>query len=160
VEVDVELAKEAIYQRGLIINRYSAFEFSIAEVVSRASVHDAYRHLGNPPFGPAKKLKRLKQLIGLDGPIAQYRDDLLPKLEEFEQFEDHRHFMVHAIMVPRARECIDFKMYDHREGVYGVGELRFELQHLEKLAAMLSPVSLAFAELVSKICRDVPLPEV
>jgi hypothetical protein len=76
VEVDIKLAKEAIYWRGLFITRYAAVEFAIAELVSRAFLHQAYRDLGHPPFGPAKKLKRLNQMIGLAGPIASYRTKL------------------------------------------------------------------------------------
>jgi hypothetical protein len=47
VEVDVKLAKEAIYWRGLFITRYAAVEFAIAELVSRAFLHESYSHLGS-----------------------------------------------------------------------------------------------------------------
>jgi hypothetical protein len=134
VEVDTEVAKEAIYWRGLFINRYAAVEFAIAELVTRAFLHPSYSHLGHPPFGPAKKHKRLNQMIGLSGPIASYRADLQPRLDEFEQYSDHRNFMVHAIMVPRSTGDILFMMYDHREGEYSVGSLQFELNHLETIA--------------------------
>lgn len=102
MEVDVNLVKEAIYWRGLFITRYAAIEFAIAELVSRSFLHQAYSHLGHPPFGPAKKLKRLNHLLGLTGSIASFRADLQPRLDEFEQYTDHRNFMVHAIMVPRS----------------------------------------------------------
>jgi hypothetical protein len=39
VEVDIKLAKEAIYWRGLFITRYATVEFAIAELVSRAVLH-------------------------------------------------------------------------------------------------------------------------
>ncbi len=160
VEVNIEVAKEAIYWRGLFINRYAAVEFAIAELVSRAFLHPAYAHLGHPPFGPAKKFKRLYQMIGLEGPMANYRTDLQSRLDEFEQYSDHRNFMVHAIMVPRSHVDISFTMYDHREGVYSVGALQFEMKHLEQAATLLSPISVEFTNLVAKICREVPLPEV
>jgi hypothetical protein len=102
VEVDLKLVKEAIYWRGLFITRYAAVEFAIAELVSRAFLHQTYAHLGHPPFGPAKKLKRLDYLLGITGPVAGYRADLQPRLDEFKQYSDHRNFMVHAIMVPRS----------------------------------------------------------
>jgi len=159
MKVDVQVAKEAIYWRGLFINRYAAVEFAIAELVSRAFLHSAYSHLGHPPFGPAKKFKRLNQLIGLAGPIASYRTDLQPRLDEFEQYADHRNFMVHAIMVPRSREDIAFQMYDHREGVYSVGALQFKMKHLEDIATLLNPISVEFTNLVAKMCREIPLPE-
>ena len=156
---DLQLAKEAIYWRGLFMNRYAAVEYAIAELVSRASLHQAYVHLGPPPFGSAKKLKRLNQIIRLAGPIASYEADLKPKLDEFAQNEDHRHFMAHALMVPHSRTSIKFLMYDHREGVYSLGELLFELKHLETLAKEFAPLSIDFTELAAKICREIPLPE-
>ena len=122
-KVDVDLAQEAIYWRGLFLHRYAAIEFAIAELVTRGFLHAAYNHLGHPPFGPVKKLRRLRHLVTMDGPIANYRSELEPPLQEFEQFANHRNFMVHAIMVPRSKDSITFKMYDHREGVYSVGEL-------------------------------------
>jgi hypothetical protein len=100
MKVDVQVAKEAIYWRGLFIMRYAAVEFAIAELVSCASLHPYYSHLGHPPFGPAKKFKRLSQMIGLEGPITSYRTDLQSRLDDFKQYEEHRNFMVHAIMVP------------------------------------------------------------
>lgn len=157
--VDINLAKEAIYYRGLFITRYAAVEYAIAELVSRASTHDAYSHLGQPPFGPAKKLKRLNQMIELSGPIGNYRADLEPKLEAFGEYADHRNFMVHAIMVPRTSKNITFRMYDHREGLYSVGDLLFEIEHLETVATQISSVSIEFTTLVAKMCRDIPLPE-
>jgi hypothetical protein len=159
MEVSIELAKEAIYWRGLFINRYSAVEFAIAELVSRACLHSAYSHFGHPPFGPAKKLKRLNQLIELAGPIAGYRAELRARLKEFEQYADHRHFMAHAIMVAKNSGDIAFMMYDHREGVYSVGQLQFEMKNLGTLAALLSPMSTGFADLVVKICSEIPLPQ-
>jgi hypothetical protein len=159
VEVDVKLAMDAIYWRGLFINRYAAVEFAIAELVSRAFLHQAYSNLGQPPFGPAKKLKRLNQIIGLTGPIAGYRAELQPRLDEFEQYGERRNFMVHAIMVPASSKNIAFKMYDHREGVYSVGELQFEMVHLETIATLLSSISIEFTKLVAKMCREIPLPE-
>jgi hypothetical protein len=159
LEVDIEFAKEAIYWRGLFINRYAAVEFAIAELVSRGFLHPAYGHLGHPPFGPANKLKRLNQMIWLTGPIASYRADLQPRLDEFAQYADHRNFMVHAIMVPASSKNIAFTMYDHREGVYSVGDLRFEMKHLETIATLIGSISIEFTSLVAKMCRDIPLPE-
>jgi len=154
VKVDIEVANKAIYWRGLFITRYAAFEFAIAELVSRAFLHQAYKHLGHPPFGPVKKFRRLNQFIGLPGPIANYRSDLQVRLDDFALYGDHRGFMAHAIMVPRSSKDIAFKMYDHCEGVYSVGELQFEMEHLEKLATSIRDISINFTSMVGKICDD------
>jgi hypothetical protein len=125
----------------------------------RAFLHEAYSYLGQPPFGPAKKLKRLNQIIRLNGPLANYQTELQQRLDEFKQYADHRHFMAHAIMVPVSGSEVIFSMYDHREGVYSAGKLQFEMNHLETHATLLSPISIEFTNLVAKICREIPLPE-
>jgi hypothetical protein len=115
MDVDLNVVKEAIYWRGLFINRYSGIEFATAELVSRAWLHEIYRDLGPPPFGPTKKLARLRRVIEASGPVASYRDEIEPYLAKFSEHEEHRHFMVHGLMVPRSGKDILFKMYDHRE---------------------------------------------
>jgi hypothetical protein len=161
VGIDIEIVKDAIYWRGVFVTRYAAVEFAIAELVSRSFLHEAYNHLGQPPFGPAKKLKMLNQMIELPGPLNPYRSSLRPRLGEFAQYMDgYRGFMVHAIMVPRSTKDIAFQMHDHREGVYSVGELRLELEHLEKLAMLIGDISIEFTSLVAKICAEIPLQEI
>ena len=159
MNVDICVVREAIYWRGLFITRYAAIEYAVAELVSRASLHEAYRNLDPPPFGPSKKLARLNQLIELPGPITNYRSELQAKLDDFVVYGEHRNFMVHAIMVPRGSNDIAFTMYDHREGVYSVGELQFEMKNLEVLATSIGGISADFTALVARICRELPLPE-
>lgn len=160
MEVDVEVAQEAIYRRGLFIWRYAAVEFAIAELVSRALSHQAYAHLAPPPFGPAKKLKRLNEILKLSGPIAAYQSDIQLRLDAFALYADHRNFMVHGIMVPTSDKNIAFTMYDHRDGIYSVGKLQFEMKHLAAIATLLGEISTELPSLVAKICHEIPLPEV
>jgi len=159
-EADIALARETIYLRGLFVNRYSAVEYAIAELVSGAFLHSDYTHLGQPPFGSTRKLKRLRHIIDLPGPIAGYRDELLHRLDEFEQYEEHRNFMANALMVPRSKNDIAFRMYDHREGQHSVGALQFELRHMEMLSGVISTLSSEFTALVARICREIPLGEI
>jgi len=158
MEVDIEIAKEAFYWRGLFISRYAAVEFAIAELVSRGRLHPSYTQLGDPPFGPVKKLRRLTKMIETSGPIAAYRPDVSPMLDEFHRYAEHRNFMVHAIMVPRNHTRVEFKMYDHRAGNYSVGELVLEMKHMQAIAEQISSVSIEFTRLVAKMCREIPLP--
>jgi hypothetical protein len=144
VDVDIEVVRQAIYWRGLFVMRYAAVEFAIAELVSRAFLHQAYSHLGQPPFGPAKKLKRLNDMLKIAGPLVAYRPELQQRADVFAQYADHRNFMVHAIMVPESAQDVAFMMYDHREGVYSVGELLFEIKHLESIATLIGSISVEF----------------
>ena len=98
-------------------------------------------------------------MLKLAGPLAAYRCELQRRLDEFAQYADHRNFMVHAIMVPASAQDIAFTMYDHREGAYSVGNLQFQMKHLEDIATLLGSISIEFTSLVAKICREIPLPK-
>lgn len=95
----------------------------------------------------------------MPGPLRAYRAKIELWLDEFAQYEDHRHFMAHAIMVPKSAADILFRMYDHREGDYSVGELKLELHHLKALAESLQEISSEFTALVARICIETSLPE-
>lgn len=155
MNVDVDLAEEAIFWRGMFINRYSGVEHAVAVLVTGALKHPAYASLGQPPFGPAKKMKRLRAIVAVTGPVAPYQVKTF--LDEFEKFEEYRHFMAHAMMVPRSKSDITFKMYDHREGEYGEGTLKVSLDDMKHTANRIQPISSDFSALVAKICREVPL---
>jgi hypothetical protein len=159
VDTDLEVAKAAIYLRGLFLNRYAAVEFATAEIVSRAFLHASYEHLGHPPFGPTKKARRLLQLVDMIGPIAPYGPELKSRLEEISHYADYRNFMAHALMVPTSKQEIAFRMYDHREGIYSVGDLEFEMEHFETLADLFGKISLEYIDLIGRICTGIPLPE-
>lgn len=96
------------------------------------------------------------QIIKMPGPLAKYREDIEYWLEQFAKFEEHRHFMVHAIMVPVDANHIMFKMYDHREGEYKIGELLFKLTNLEFLGKEIGKISNEFPIIVDSICKSVP----
>ena len=61
-------------------------------------------------------------------------------------------------MVPASSKNIAFKLYDRREGVYSVGDLRFEIADFDTNTKLLSSISIEFTSLVSKICREILLP--
>lgn len=60
-DFDPELAtiNEAIYLRGLFIQRYSGIEFAVSELIMRAREHNDYNALGDLPFKWESKKKRL-----------------------------------------------------------------------------------------------------
>ncbi|WAC23443.1 hypothetical protein [Blastomonas sp. SL216] len=169
---DSELAtiNEAIRLRGLFIHRYSGIEFSVSELIVRAREHPTYRALGDLPKPWARKVKRLKTLFKMDGPIKAYAADMRSTFEGFRSFETNRHFLVHAMMtIPRDavdRTMLGFSMYDHRPirddgesiSVVHAGRLEMNLNALDQFVASLQPISTNFTALVARICREIPLP--
>ena len=168
---ELKTINDAIYLRGLFIQRYSGVEFALTELIMRARQHDAYQHLGDLPWRFAGKLQRMRDLTDAEGPIAAYTDELRTTFGDFDDFAERRNFLVHGIMnVPRDatdRTVLGFRMYDHKRvtgedgskaNVVHIGRMDATLEELERLAEALQPMSTGFTALVARICRKVPLP--
>lgn len=169
-DAEIKTINDAIYLRGLFIQRYSGIEFALTELIMRARQHHAYSGLGDLPFPFDRKLQRLSKLIEDEGPIKAYGDELLTTFGNFTEFAERRHFLVHGIMnIPRDavdRTTLGFRMYDHKKvveagakkSVVHIGRMDATLEQLELLATSLQPISTAFTGLVARICREAPLP--
>ncbi len=167
---ELKTIKDAIYLRGLFIQRYSGIEFALTELILRARQHCDYNELGELPFGFESKLKRLQKLIEADGPIMPYSEELVSTFGNFAEFADRRNFLVHGIMaIPidaAYRTTVAFRMYDHKKVMDGgnktsvvhMGQMDANLEQLQSLADTLQPISTGFPCLVARICREIPLP--
>jgi hypothetical protein len=165
-----DVYQEAIFLRGLFIQRYSGIEFAISELIMRAREHPVYNCLGDLPWGWERKIKRIKMLIDNDGPIKAYSAKFLEMLPDFEEFEPKRHFLVHGIMtvMPDSihENTLRFAMYDHRpicvngtkSSVVHAGHFDITLEEFGIFVASLEPISTELIKLVTKVCREVPLP--
>jgi hypothetical protein len=151
------LTNEAIYWRGLFIQRYAGIEFSLTHLLVMASYNSAYSQLGEMPYRQASKLKRLEALIEGEGPLAAYATELRDHVTYFKEIEEDRHFIAHGIMVVRVLEdeptCL-FRMYLHIDGAVNAGVWNLPLRQLKELAEEIQPHSTAFTALVSKIGKD------
>lgn len=170
IDVDLNTINEAIYLRGLFIQRYSGIEFALTDLILRATVHDAYSAFGDLPWKFDSKLDRLRALIDADGPIKAYKAEIVSTFGDFAAFSAQRHFQVHAIMTPQPKEdgvVMLFRMYDHKKvtdangnisSKVHVGDLEATLDQMRAMAEALQPMSTGFTALVARICREVPLP--
>jgi hypothetical protein len=170
-DIELETVKQAIYLRGLFIHRFSSIEFALSELILRARQHSSYCAFGGLPWKFDSKLARLGSIINAEGPISAYKDELVATLGKFNEFAERRHFLVHGIMeIPKDaadRTTLGFRMYDHKKetnadgrnsSAVHNGHMDATLEQLQLLADSLQPISTNFSKLVSRICREIPLP--
>lgn len=155
--VDVEVVKDAVYLRGLFVNRYSAIEFGLTHLLVVARESQAYPDLNVPPFKLASKLRSLRSLIEQAGPLAAHAAQLSDPLAYFESIEESRHLIVHGVMVPTVTEgetLCRFRVYQHREGEFAEGRWDVPLAQLREFVDEVGQHSRHFSSKAASIARD------
>jgi hypothetical protein len=148
---------QAIYWRGLFMQRYSGIEFALSRLIMVARDHAVYNHLGDMPFKFSSKLKRLDEICALSGPVATYKTEFAILTCQLLQQEENRHFMAHAIMNVRLDEhgdyVVKFSMYDHRVGIVHAGQWSVEFDKMDDLSASIESISSQFMPLATEACQ-------
>lgn len=156
MEGDAELTNDAIYWRGLFVQRYSGIEFGLTHILVAASYHPNFADLGPPPFRLSAKLRSLRALFDRDGPVADHREALSGHLHYFEAMEDTRHFLVHGVMLANRVEgeaMCHFRLYQHREGDFQQGVWTVPLEQFKGHVHEVAQHSIPFGELAAKVAR-------
>ena len=148
--------KDAIYWRGMLVQRYAAVEWSITKLLWDVRFHDAYRRLPEPSYQLERKVAQLRKVVSMPGPLMVYGEDLSKHLNEFRRWEQYRHFMVHGFMVPNANgQSALFQMFEHRKPKqFGLSEIVLTIEQLKTFANEFQPLSSAFTEVTACICRE------
>ena len=156
------LINDAIYWRGLFIHRYAGIEYALADLLVRASQIAPYNMLGELPFHHNKRLKRIREVMEMDGPWKQWEGELGSWISEFEILEETRHFLAHGIMGndPKGRqpEALLFRMYDYKgkPALLHDGFFKVTLRELKEYAERVRPLSTGFVQLCSVIAKKFP----
>lgn len=133
---EVSCWNEAIFWRGLYLQRHSGVEFALTHLLAEARNHLAYQEFGDLPFSFNKKLKRLKEISSADGPVKQYAVAIKGLLEKIECRDEERNFIVHGILNVKINDegnrVIRLSMYNHKKGDLYAGrwEVKFDDRHL------------------------------
>lgn len=81
---EISFWNEAIFWRGLYLQRYSGAEFALTRLLAEARNHPAYQQFGDLPFNLSGKLKQLRKILSVDGPVRQHDvaiEDFLEKIK-------------------------------------------------------------------------------
>ena len=151
--------------RGAIITAYSLVEFLLADLYFRARCLQEYSHLPRKlPYKLETKIKKLKAVADLPGPISQYRQELHVAAEGILQFEKVRHFMVHGLMIDGKDDAgisqIIFRGYVEIGGEPTLEILRGDMRLLEKHLQMIEIYSMKFVTLAHEIIDCCKLPQI
>lgn len=127
--------------RGAIVNSYAQIEFLLADLVSRCRMFPQYdAATARLPFGANQRVKAVKKLCELSGPLQPYTTDLVLIAEKLLEFEELRHFLTHGfctcLFTPRGEIALRFQRFDPAkkdEWAQKIREIRLEELHHLKL---------------------------
>lgn len=148
------LTNAAIYWRGLFIQRYAGIEFAVTHLLAMASKNSTYARFGPLPYRMPSKIKRLNNLLEIDGPLKPYEVELRRHVNYFAGLEEMRTHIVHGIMVAHdegAGPICKFRMYQHNEGEPVAALWDLPLSRLREVAEAIQPYSTDFTGLVNRV---------
>lgn len=146
--------------RGAVITAYSMVEFLLADLYFRARCLEEYAHLPNKlPYKLETKIKKLKAVANLPGPISEFRQELHVAADGILQFEKIRHFMAHGLMVSENNQII-FRGYVEINGQPALEILRGDIQLLEQHLQTIETYSMKFVTLAYQIIERCKLPQI
>jgi hypothetical protein len=110
------LVNHAIYLRGNIITSYAHIEFLLADICLKAWQLGEYAHLGGAiPYKIESRIKAVRALLEVDGPLKAYREGIQPALDTLLDFEKRRHFIAHGLMtvtpMPPSDALLEYRLY-------------------------------------------------
>jgi hypothetical protein len=91
--------------RGAIITSYAQVENLLADIVLRSRLLPEYNALPKGlPYKLSTRIARVRQLVGMPGPLTKYKDEFTMIADELKRFEEIRHFMAHGLLIVRHRD--------------------------------------------------------
>ena len=150
--------------RGWIVGAYSQVEFLLGDLSLRAYELPAYAALKKPiSMGVDNRMKDLRAVLALDGPMTPYRGLLETLLARLTRLERLRHFLSHGMLkyelAPEGVEFVCFRRYlpPEKKGVAKLVELVLRPHELEELKDNWNQFASAFVKLSMNIYLDLDL---
>jgi hypothetical protein len=115
-EEDSALVNDAVYLRGNIITSYAHIEFLLADICLKAWQLGEYAHLAGPfPYKIESRIRAVRALLEIDGPLKAYREGIQPALDTLLDFEERRHFIAHGLLIvtpmPPSDAMLEYRLY-------------------------------------------------
>jgi hypothetical protein len=133
----------AVYLRGSIIHSYAHIEYSLADICLQAWKTSHYSNLKTSfPYKTDSRIKAVRGLLEIDGPLRSYLGELQPVLDDLLDFEEMRHFVAHGIMVVRTPELndtpVEFRLFRTTKNGPQIGTLNTSVSEIEEIGFKLS----------------------
>jgi hypothetical protein len=156
-----EIAREAIYLRGLFIHRHAGVEYAVNELLVRARLLQPYQSIGNLPYPFGRRLRLVEHMMSMPGPLSRFRGVFEDAVRASREYTEPRSFIVHGLMnVPASNtDTLKFSVYVHSGGLHRL-TAELSLSELAELTDRLFDLSSVIPPLVARIIEEVPLPQV
>lgn len=149
------IADRAFYLRGKAIGAYAQIEFQLADLCWKAWAMPAYVHLAKPfPFKATTRVEEVAKIFSVDGPLAQYWNEVEPLLAQLVTFEGERHLFAHGHLILTESD-VHFRLFVPNNKTNF--DLRTENWTLDQMVATTNNVSeyaRQFGLLLDKIHRE------
>jgi hypothetical protein len=119
------IVDEAAAIRGWAVQSFAQVEFALAYLVQKASEKwpDQYGPFGRTmPFKPERRPTRVRELLGVDGPLHVHAAEIGRIVEDLSSFEHFRHTIVHGwsdVLIAPNGVFLRFRLYKPYRGDRG-----------------------------------------
>ena len=107
--------------RGWITNSYAQIEFLLGDLILRCRVFSEYADCtATLPHGAPDRVKRVRRILAVQGPISVFANDLNSIIDHFENGHDTRNLLAHGfceyLVTPEGDSGLQFQKW-HRSPV-------------------------------------------
>ena len=104
--------------RGWITNSYAQIEFLLGDLILRCRVYSEYSDCtASLPHGAPDRVKRVRRMLAVPGPISLFADDLTGIIDRFENRHETRNLLAHGfceyLVTPQGDSGLKFQKW-HR----------------------------------------------
>jgi hypothetical protein len=142
-----EMVNQAVHIRGSIITSYAHIEFLLADICVKAWRRSEYASLATAfPYKTDTRIKAVRKLFDVDGPLKTYSSGIQPVLDELLNFEELRHFVAHGLLIVTPMRGPGGAKLEYR--LYRTTKDGAKIDFLERSASELTDTSIRISELL------------
>ncbi|KMS59985.1 hypothetical protein V474_07785 [Novosphingobium barchaimii LL02] len=95
-----EFAEQGMSERGWIANSYAQIEYLLGDLIVHCREFPLYiTQTGTVSHSAAKRVKKVRDMLALDGPLSPYSEILTSVLDAFEGNHEVRNLLAHGFCV-------------------------------------------------------------
>ncbi|WP_313437252.1 hypothetical protein [Novosphingobium sp.] len=92
-----EFAEMGMSERGWISNSYAQIEYLLGDLIVHCREFPVYNaQTGTVSHSAAKRVKKVRAILALDGPLSPFADKMTEVLDAFEGNDDVRNLLAHG----------------------------------------------------------------
>lgn len=135
------IIEQAMQHRGWIANSYAQIEYLLGDLIGRCREFPDYAaHTGHVTHSAARRIKKVRAMLALGGPLDPFSENLAALLDDFEASDQVRNLLAHGFCTfhhtPTGDAGLTFRKFDRdaaqdAEDEFALIERTFRLINLE-----------------------------